>query len=67
VGGVLMMKKKKMIIRILIWAVPIILFCLISYGIYWYIQDFLNDYRCSVMDISDFYQDPSCKKYWGLR
>lgn len=40
---------------------------LVIYGITYWINDFLNDYRCSTMPLSDFFQDKSCRKYWGLR
>lgn len=60
-------KDKKKIIKIILIVIGLALLGLLIYGIYWYVQDFLNDYRCSTMSISDFYQDPTCRKYWGLR
>ncbi len=45
----------------------ILVFFLITCLFIYEMVDFYNDYRCSTMPFSDFLQDNSCRKYWGLR
>lgn len=59
--------RDKRFITIMSYILFLIIIGLIFYGINWYIQDFLNDYRCSNMPLNEFFQDKSCIKYWRLR
>ena len=55
--------KKLEIVAYIVILIFFLFACLFIYEM----VDFYNDYRCSTMPLSDFFQDKSCRKYWGLR